>query len=47
MELVKINELDSDYINKIFDEIKTKIQKILQNSRFYSKIKVRKFLLEE
>ena len=25
MELVKINELDSDYINKIFDEIKTKI----------------------
>lgn len=25
MELVRINELDSDYINKIFDEIKTKI----------------------
>ena len=25
MKLVRINELDSDYINKIFDEIKTKI----------------------
>lgn len=25
MELVRINELDSNYINKIFDEIKTKI----------------------
>lgn len=40
MELVKINELDSDYINKIFDKIKTKINLDWFNDSFIEAMKI-------
>ena len=40
MELVKINELDSDYINKIFDGIKTKINLDWFNDSFIAAMKI-------
>ena len=40
MELVRINELDSNYINKIFDEIKTKINLDWFNDSFIAAMKI-------
>lgn len=40
MELVRINELDSNYINKIFDEIKTKINLDWFNDSFIEAMKI-------
>ena len=40
MELVRINELDSNYINKIFDEIKTKINLDWFNEAFIAAMKI-------
>lgn len=40
MELVRINELDSNYINKIFDKIKTKINLDWFNDSFIEAMKI-------